>query len=134
MARIQKKKASDIKRKKTGEEGASQPVSGRDESARADSAPETVASADAERKRKKLYAPPKRFGQEQTAMARLVDRYFGSWIQFLREVKIELSKVAWPSRKQTIASTAIVIVFVFLIALFLGVVDVTLSSLIRLVI
>jgi len=61
----------------------------------------------------------------------------GLWIekatQFLREVKIELKKVTWPSRKQTIGSTVVVIVLVMVISLFLGVVDVGLSSLIRVV-
>jgi len=53
--------------------------------------------------------------------------------QFLREVKVELKKVTWPSRKQTIGSTAVVIVLVMIISLFLGVVDFGISSLIRVV-
>jgi len=53
--------------------------------------------------------------------------------QFLREVKVELKKVAWPSRKQTIGSTAVVIALVMIISLFLGVVDFGISSLIRFV-
>ena len=61
----------------------------------------------------------------------------GQWIeravQFLREVKIELKKVTWPSRKQTLGSTAVVIILVMIVSLFLGVVDVGLSSLIRVV-
>ncbi|MCD6585547.1 MAG: preprotein translocase subunit SecE [Desulfobacteraceae bacterium] len=64
---------------------------------------------------------------------KLVDKYFGSWVQFFREVKVELTKVTWPSKKQTIGSTAVVIVFVFVIAFFLGMVDIGLSSLIRLI-
>jgi len=62
------------------------------------------------------------------------DNFIGKSLQFLREVKIELKKVTWPSRKQTLGSTAVVIVLVILISLFLGVVDVSLSSLIRVVI
>jgi preprotein translocase subunit SecE len=54
-------------------------------------------------------------------------------LQFLREVKAELKKVTWPSRKQTMGSTAVVLVVVAIISLFLGVVDMGLSSLIRLV-
>jgi preprotein translocase subunit SecE len=54
-------------------------------------------------------------------------------IQFLREVKIELKKVTWPTRKQTMGSTAVVIVLVIIIGLFLGVVDISLSNLIRMV-
>ena len=52
--------------------------------------------------------------------------------QFLREVRIELSKVTWPTRKDTIASTSVVLVIVILIAAFLGIVDLGLSKLMRL--
>ena len=51
--------------------------------------------------------------------------------QFLREVKTELKKVTWPSRKDTLSGTAIVLVAVFIIAIFLGIVDSALSALIR---
>jgi len=54
-------------------------------------------------------------------------------IQFLREVKIELKKVTWPSRKQTVGSTVVVIILVVIISLFLGLVDFSLSSLMRIV-
>jgi preprotein translocase subunit SecE len=54
-------------------------------------------------------------------------------VQFLREVKIELKKVTWPTRKQTMGSTVVVLVLVVIISLFLGLVDVSLSSLIRVV-
>jgi preprotein translocase subunit SecE len=54
-------------------------------------------------------------------------------IQFLREVKIELKKVTWPSRKQTIGSTVVVIVLVMIISFFLGAVDIGLSSLVKVV-
>lgn len=59
----------------------------------------------------------------------IVDKSF----QFLREVKIELKKVTWPSRKQTLGSTAVVIILVMIISLFLGMVDFGLSSLIRVI-
>ena len=51
--------------------------------------------------------------------------------QFLREVKQELKKVTWPSRKDTLSGTAVVLVAVFVIAFFLGIVDSGLSSLVR---
>jgi preprotein translocase subunit SecE len=35
-------------------------------------------------------------------------------------VKIELKKVTWPTRKQTLGSTAVVIVLVMIISVFLG--------------
>jgi len=51
--------------------------------------------------------------------------------QFLREVRAELAKVTWPTRKDTIASTSVVLVIVILIAAFLGIVDLGLSKLMR---
>jgi preprotein translocase subunit SecE len=54
-------------------------------------------------------------------------------LQFLREVKVELKKVTWPSRKQTIGSTVVVLILAMIISLFLGVVDMGLSGLIRVV-
>jgi preprotein translocase subunit SecE len=59
--------------------------------------------------------------------------FLGKSIQFLREVKVELKKVTWPSKKQTIGSTVVVIVLVMIISLFLGVVDMSLSGLVRVV-
>ena len=59
--------------------------------------------------------------------------YLDTSIQFLREVKVELKKVTWPSRKQTMGSTVVVIILVMIISLFLGVIDIGLSSLIRVV-
>lgn len=54
--------------------------------------------------------------------------------QYLREVVFELRKVVWPSRKETIGSTAVVLVIVGLSAVFLGIVDIILSRLVRLLI
>jgi preprotein translocase subunit SecE len=44
-------------------------------------------------------------------------------IDFLREVKVELEKVVWPSRQQTIRLTFIVIFITVMVAFFVGVVD-----------
>ena len=48
--------------------------------------------------------------------------------QFLREVKIEIKKVSWPSRQETIASTIIVMVTLFLLSIFIGLSDLVLSQ------
>ena len=61
-------------------------------------------------------------------------KYIDASLQFLREVRVELKKVTWPSRKQTIGSTAVVLLLVMLVSIFLGIVDFGLSSLVRLVI
>ena len=60
-------------------------------------------------------------------------KYIDTTVQFLREVRVELRKVTWPSRKQTIGSTVVVIVLVLIISAFLGVVDFGLSSLVQVV-
>lgn len=54
--------------------------------------------------------------------------------QFFREVRIELKKVTWPSRKETLASTSVVLVLVFLIAVYLGAVDIILSRALKLIV
>jgi preprotein translocase subunit SecE len=53
--------------------------------------------------------------------------------QFIKEVKSELKKVVWPTRKDTIASTSVVVILVLIIALFLGLVDFGLSRVIRII-
>lgn len=52
-------------------------------------------------------------------------------IQFVSEARQELRKVVWPARQQAISSTWVVIVMVFLISMFLGLVDFALSKLVR---
>lgn len=53
--------------------------------------------------------------------------------QFFREVKIEVKKISWPQRNETIASTSIVIIIVLIIGIFLGIVDVGLARLVKLI-
>ena len=53
---------------------------------------------------------------------------------YLREVIVELKKVIWPSRKETMGSTAVVLVIVGLAAVFLGIVDLILSRLVKLLV
>ena len=51
-------------------------------------------------------------------------------VRFLRDIRIEVKKVNWPPRKEVVGSTIVVIVSVFILSFFLGVVDVTLQKLI----
>ncbi|MDA8404575.1 MAG: preprotein translocase subunit SecE [Desulfobacteraceae bacterium] len=92
-----------------------------------------VSEAVNDQKKKKTFSLWESSGRERSAVMKLADKYFGNWIQFFREVKFELIKVTWPSKKQTIGSTLVVIVFVFIISIFLGVVDIGLSSLVQLI-
>ena len=51
--------------------------------------------------------------------------------EFLQQVKAELQKVTWPTRKETYGSTMVVIVLVLMVAVFLWVVDSALSAMIQ---
>lgn len=55
-------------------------------------------------------------------------------VPFLKEVRTELKKVNWPARKEVVGSTVVVIVSVFILSFFLGVVDATLQKLLTLVV
>lgn len=44
-------------------------------------------------------------------------------INFFRQVKAEMQKVSWPSRKETLISTAAVFTMVFFAAMFLFMAD-----------
>jgi preprotein translocase subunit SecE len=52
-------------------------------------------------------------------------------LQFLQQAKGELKKVTWPTRKQTLASTAVVMVVVVIVAIYLGVVDFILAKAVK---
>jgi preprotein translocase subunit SecE len=52
-------------------------------------------------------------------------------LQFLTQARAELKKVTWPTRKQTLASTAVVMVIVVIIAIYLGVVDFILAKVVK---
>ena len=53
--------------------------------------------------------------------------WFHRWMKFLADVKIELKRTTWPGRTEVQNTTIVVIVTVFIFALFLGVVDYILS-------
>ena len=58
---------------------------------------------------------------EQKAAERpSITRAFGDYI---RDVRVEMSKVSWPSRRELRDSTLVVIVMVFVVAIFIGIVD-----------
>jgi preprotein translocase subunit SecE len=54
-------------------------------------------------------------------------------IEFIQQVRQEVSRVTWPSRKETIVTTAMVFVMVFIAAAFFFVVDQAFSAGVRLV-
>jgi len=131
MGRIQRKKSPAAKKKKK-QEAASQ--AGAEGAKKSDEKKVALSEGSAKAPVKKKATPPKKKSAAVSQpAAKPRDNIFTKAAQFLREVKVELKKVAWPSRKQTIGSTAVVIALVMLISLFLGVVDFGISSLIRIV-
>ena len=51
--------------------------------------------------------------------------------QFFREVKVEAGKVSYPSREELIGSTWVVIITVFVVSVFLSLVDLSLTKIVE---
>jgi preprotein translocase subunit SecE len=51
--------------------------------------------------------------------------------QFFREVKVELQKVTFPTRQETIASTVVVLVITVILGAYLGFGDLVLAGLVK---
>ncbi len=53
-------------------------------------------------------------------------------INFIKEVKVELGKVAWSTRQELISSTIVVIVITIITGIFIGLIDISLSKILSL--
>ena len=73
---------------------------------------------------------PERRGEERVSPM----RYLHIGVQFLREARMELKKVKWPTRKELLASTAVVIVLVLIVSLFLGLIDFGLIKILKIIV
>jgi preprotein translocase subunit SecE len=132
MGRIQRKKPSGSKKKKSSSDKKA-PV-GLNQAHGQGLTKASAGETAKKNEKKKQTLPPKKYSAAAGPVAtKPKDNIFTKVAQFLREVKVELKKVTWPSRKQTIGSTAVVIALVMIISLFLGVVDFGISNLIRIV-
>jgi preprotein translocase subunit SecE len=129
MARLQKKKTSSTKKKKKSVVNVSSSQTARDIVAKQ---PKSSAGSAREAK-KKQNSFQKKLSSRTPAERGKLKTYTDNGLQFLRDVKVELKKVTWPSRKQTLSSTVVVIILVLIISLFLGLVDIGLTSLISVV-
>jgi len=63
-----------------------------------------------------------------------VKQFFQKITEFIREVQSELKKVTYPSWPETLGSTAVVIIFVLIVGVFLTLVDLLLVRALSLVI
>jgi preprotein translocase subunit SecE len=59
-----------------------------------------------------------------------VSGWFGRARRFLTEVRAELSRVTWPTRREVWATTLVVIVISLVIGIYLYLVDLSLSALV----
>jgi len=59
---------------------------------------------------------------------------FKKFRQFLEDVRAEFKRVHWPNRESTLRSTSIVLLLSTVIAIFLGIVDLGLSNVMRFII
>ncbi len=50
-------------------------------------------------------------------------------VDFLREVRVELAKVVWPSKEATFRLTILVIVITIVVGFFIGLIDLGLTKL-----
>ncbi|ADU63272.1 MAG: preprotein translocase subunit SecE [Pseudodesulfovibrio sp.] len=53
------------------------------------------------------------------------------FIEFLEESKVEIKKVVWPTRKETITTCVAVLIVSLVVALYLGIVDLALSKIVE---
>lgn len=124
MGRILRKKPVGLKKKKRQNDEASASESG-NETASGNPGSAAAAEAAAPRKAPVAVLP--------APTAPPADNFWTRSVQFLREVKTELKKVTWPTRQQTLGSTAVVLVLVLIISTFLGLVDMGLAGIVRLI-
>ncbi|MCX5679548.1 MAG: preprotein translocase subunit SecE [Candidatus Omnitrophica bacterium] len=52
---------------------------------------------------------------------------------FFKEVKLEMIKVSWPNKNELVGSTIVVLVSLGVLALFIGVCDIALSTLVNVI-
>lgn len=66
-------------------------------------------------------------------MAIEIVNWYKNAMSFLRDVRVELGNVTWPGRKDTALSTVVVVIAVFITALFLWLVDLIILWIISLI-
>jgi len=129
MGRIQRKKVSRKKKKQSENLSAASRV--KDDAVGKKAAFSAVSAKEVTRRQ--ILPQKKQDSVAKVPAIKPIKNLLDKGLQFLREVKVELKKVTWPSRKQTIGSTAVVIILVMIISFFLGIVDIGLSGLVRVV-
>ncbi len=119
MARLQKKHSSKVKKKRQEKDSAKSSKDNKNKIA-----PQSVKNTTSSSKKGALI---KSQGPDKSAKPNI----FKQGIEYLQGVQSELKKVTWPTRKQTIGTTLVVIVLVAVVSIFLGLFDYGFSKLIQ---
>ena len=53
---------------------------------------------------------------------------------FFKDIKIEMSKVSWPTKDELVGSTAVVLVSLAILSVFIGICDLVLSKIVNVII
>jgi len=120
-------KTSHKKRKKRGSRKTDSLRSEPEIVSKSDSVP---AITEKEMKRKDRQAISKSGYEKDIKVGNTILGYINIAIQFLRDSRMELKKVKWPTRKELLASTSMVVILVLAIAFFLGLIDLVLLRII----
>ena len=78
-------------------------------------------------------SPAAPVGLARTEQEKKVMGIFTKPLNFLKEVRQELTKVSWSSRQEVMSLTVVVIVTTSLIAVFIGIIDVLLSKVLSMI-
>jgi preprotein translocase subunit SecE len=81
--------------------------------------------------RKTSQTPVKKDGRKKRGESSSFVKAFQAINQFFREARMELKKVKWPTRKELMAVTMMVILLVIVVSLYLGILDYGLIKLIK---
>ena len=121
MSRLQKKKPVKEKKKRSIVSDVQTESNG------------SLAKPSVEKPGKATFIKQKKTGKKLAETKTGEPNFYQKSVEFLKEVKVELKKVTWPTRKQTTGTTIVVIIFVFVVAAFLGIFDLGLSKLVQVV-
>jgi len=68
--------------------------------------------------------------KKRVTEANMANKFAG----YIKDVKLELMKVSWPNRDELIGSTAVVLISLAILSLFIGVCDIVLSRIVNIII
>lgn len=91
----------------------------------------TDVDAIAKEKKKSQKVSVKKAADKRTKKKNQGPNFIDVSIQFLKDSKAELKKVKWPTRKELLASTIMVVILTLIVAFYLGIIDFGLIKIIK---